>query len=101
MIGREIEVIFFEEAMTMPTFPPLPPGLAEAMVLTGHRTVGYGIPTPDFDKIYDKLARRLYVSRDFVKRMTYMIGYGGKVDPWIKHLVETEIESIMNEEPNG
>lgn len=79
-----------------PSFPPLPPGLPEVMVLTGNRT-GCGIPTPDFDAVYDKLARRLYVSRDFVKRMTYMIGYGGKVDPWIKHLVETEIEIIMQE----
>lgn len=82
-----------------PQFPPLPPGLDEAMVLTGHRTVFCGIPMSDFDKIYDKLARRLYVSRDFVKRMTYMIGYGGKVDPWIKHLIETEIEIIMQETP--
>ncbi len=81
----------------MPEFPPLPPGLDEAMVLTGHRTVSYGNGCPDFDRIYDKLAARLYVSREFVKRLTLMIGYGGKVDPWIKHLVETEIEIIMNE----
>lgn len=85
--------------MTGPTFPPLPPGIGEVMVLTGHRTVGYGEATPDIDAIYDKLARRLYVSREFVKRMSYMIGYGANADPWIKHLIETEIEIIMQESP--
>lgn len=84
-----------------PTFPPLPPGLSEVMVLTGHRTVGYGHPIPDFETIYEKLARRLYVSKDFVKRTMYMLAYSGVVDPWLKHLVNTEIEAIAQEFPNG
>lgn len=89
------------DEVSKPTFPPLPPGLPEVMVLTGHRTVGFGTPLPDFDRIYDKLAARLYVSREFVKRMTYMIGYGGRVDPWIRHLVNTEIEAILQEHAHG
>lgn len=81
-----------------PSFLPIPPGLGEVMLLRA--THGRcRAPDPAVEAVYDKLARRLYVSKDFAKRMTYMIGYSGKVDPWIKHLVNIEIDAIMQETP--
>lgn len=46
---------------------------------------------------YTELARRMHVSRDLVKRLMYVAAYGGSVDPWILHILLTELKNWREE----
>lgn len=48
--------------------------------------------------IYDEIAARLYVSREYVKRTIYYMAYGGEIDPWVGHLFMIEIMEICERE---
>jgi hypothetical protein len=44
---------------------------------------------------WDQLARRMHMSREFVKRAALFIHYGGKIDPWLDHLLHREIRNVF------
>jgi hypothetical protein len=47
--------------------------------------------------IWDELSRRCFgFNRDLLKRYTYMVAYSGSVDPWIEHIIKTEMEQVTN-----
>lgn len=50
------------------------------------------------DNFYTLLAKRLYVSRDFVKQEILMLSYGGVIDPWVQHLMLVEAFNITAEQ---
>jgi hypothetical protein len=33
--------------------------------------------------VWDELAKRLHVNREFVKRTVFLLAYGGSIDPWL------------------
>lgn len=49
------------------------------------------------DNFWDALAARCWVGREFVRRTYYLMGYGGEVDPWVRHVLLTEARSIHEE----
>lgn len=46
---------------------------------------------------WDILAKRCYVSRKFIKRTAYMLGYSGDVDPWVRHIFMQEATKVAPE----
>jgi hypothetical protein len=49
--------------------------------------------------LYDDLAARCCnVSRDFIKKAVHEYSYGGG-DPWVNHILKTEMEAIEHELP--
>lgn len=47
-------------------------------------------------KIYDIVAARLHVSKDFVKRTVLTLAYGGSVDPWVDRIVMDELLEVCS-----
>ena len=41
--------------------------------------------------MWGRIAEALHVSREFVKRTTYLMMYDGDVDPWVAHLIREEL----------
>lgn len=50
------------------------------------------------ESVYRRLARRLFVSEQYAKYLTYMLGYGGIIDPWIEHLYHQEMDALVDQE---
>lgn len=49
--------------------------------------------------VWDELSRRFYgLNRNFLKRATLEMIYGGETDPWLDHLIATELDTMMKEE---
>lgn len=46
---------------------------------------------------WDELAERCLLSRAYLKRCVYLLGYGGSVDPWLDHIVVTEMDALIKE----
>ena len=47
--------------------------------------------------LYGELAKRLYISREYAKKLVYLLGYDGRVDPWIDYLVKQHMTFIHDE----
>lgn len=48
------------------------------------------------ENLYDRLAKRLFITPQYAKRLVYMVGYGGG-DPWERHLVGIEMDELVRE----
>ena len=45
--------------------------------------------------VWTELARRLHMSREYTKRTTMLLVYGGTVDPWLDYLLTEELGSVL------
>jgi hypothetical protein len=47
--------------------------------------------------IWDELSRRCFgFNRELLKRYAYIAAYSGKNDPWLDHIIKTELEQITH-----
>lgn len=43
------------------------------------------------ENFWSSLAERMHMRREYVKRATLLIGYGGSIDPWFDHILRDEL----------
>lgn len=57
--------------------------------------------TPISENMWDELARRTFMSRQYARECAYVILYRGSIDPWLDAIVRRELEEICRRDECG
>lgn len=47
-------------------------------------------------RFWDKLSRRVNMSRQYTKNCVYLLLYASKIDPWLDHIVLYELKELRS-----
>lgn len=47
--------------------------------------------------LWDKMSERCFLRRGYCKYVVHRLIYGGSVDPWLDHIVRTELNKLLDE----